>query len=50
MNGRVIAEGRAAGVSTPVSAAVVATVHAIERGVLGPALQNLERALRRAGV
>jgi 2-dehydropantoate 2-reductase len=48
MNGRVAALGPRAGVPTPVSLAVVETVHEVERGARAPAPANLELALRRA--
>ena len=50
MNGHVIAQGRAKGVPTPVSAAVVEVMHEVERGARKPVPQNVELALRRAGV
>jgi 2-dehydropantoate 2-reductase len=50
MNGHVIAQGRERGVPTPVSAAVVEVVHEVERGDRKPVPQNIELALRRAGV
>jgi 2-dehydropantoate 2-reductase len=50
MNGHVIAQGRAKGVPTPVSAAVVEVMHEVERGERKPVPQNVELALRRAGV
>jgi 2-dehydropantoate 2-reductase len=50
MNGHVVAEGRKAGVPTPVSAAVVALVHEVEARTTPPSPKNLELALRRAGV
>jgi 2-dehydropantoate 2-reductase len=50
MNGHVIAQGRAKGVPTPVSAAVVEVMHEVERGERKPVPQNIELALRRAGV
>jgi 2-dehydropantoate 2-reductase len=49
MNGHVIAQGRARGVATPVSAAVVEVMHEVERGDRKPVPQNVELALRRAG-
>jgi hypothetical protein len=45
----VVAQGRARGVPTPVSAAVVEVMHEVERGVRRPAPQNIELTLRRAG-
>ena len=50
MNGHVIAQGRERGVPTPVSAAVVDVMHEVERGDRKPVPQNVELALRRAGV
>jgi 2-dehydropantoate 2-reductase len=50
MNGHVVAEGRARGVATPVSAATVEVVHEIERGARRPAPENIGLVLRRAGV
>jgi 2-dehydropantoate 2-reductase len=50
MNGHVIAQGRAKGVPTPASAAVVEVMHEVERGERKPVPQNIELALRRAGV
>ena len=50
MNGHVIAQGRERGVPTPVSAAVVEVMHEVERGERKPVPQNVELALRRAGV
>lgn len=50
MNGHVVAEGRARGVATPVSAAVVETMHEIERGERKPAPETIGLVLRRAGV
>ena len=50
MNGYVVAQGRARGVPTPVSAAVVEVMHEIEAGVTRPKPQNIGLALRRAGV
>jgi 2-dehydropantoate 2-reductase len=50
MNGHVVAEGRRCGVPTPVSAAVVEMVRAVEAGATAPAPGNIERVLRRAGV
>ena len=49
MNGHVMAQGRARGVATPVSAAVVEVMHEVERGDRKPVPQNVELALRRAG-
>jgi 2-dehydropantoate 2-reductase len=50
MNGHVIAQGRERGVPTPVSAAVIDVMHEVERGDRKPVPQNVELALRRAGV
>jgi 2-dehydropantoate 2-reductase len=50
MNGHVVAEGGRRRVPTPVSAAVVDTVHEIERGERKPAAENVALTLRRAGV
>jgi 2-dehydropantoate 2-reductase len=50
MNGHVVAQGRARGVATPVSAAVIDLVHEVERGVRRAAPENLEVSLRRAGL
>jgi ketopantoate reductase len=50
MNGHVVAEGTAHGVPTPVSVAVVELVHEVESGRRAAAPQNIEIALRRAGV
>ena len=50
MNGHVVAEGRARGVPTPVSAAVVEMIHEIERRQRKPAAENIALTLRRAGV
>jgi 2-dehydropantoate 2-reductase len=50
MNGHVVAQGRACGVPTPVSAAVVETLHDVEAGRRKPAPENLAWALRRAGL
>ena len=49
MNGHVVAEGRARGVPTPVSAAVVETIHEIQRGERKPAAENIALTLKRAG-
>jgi 2-dehydropantoate 2-reductase len=50
MNGHVVAQGHAAGVPTPVSAAVVDLMHEVERGARKPAPENIGAVLRRAGV
>lgn len=50
MNGHVVAEGRIAGIPTPLSAAVVDLVHEVEAGARPPSPATLELALRRAGL
>ena len=50
MNGFVVDKGRAAGVPTPVSAAVVETVREIDRGQRKQAAENIGLTLKRAGV
>jgi 2-dehydropantoate 2-reductase len=50
MNGHVVAQGRATGVPTPVSAAVVDLMHEVERGARKPAPENIGAVLKRAGV
>ncbi|MBI3455194.1 MAG: ketopantoate reductase family protein [Candidatus Rokubacteria bacterium] len=50
MNGHVVAEGRKTGVPTPVSAVVVEVVREVEAGTREPRPQNIERALRCAGL
>jgi len=50
MNGHVVAQGRARGVPTPVSAAVVDVVHEVETGARQAVPQNIETTLRRAGL
>jgi ketopantoate reductase len=50
MNGHVLAQGRAKGVPTPVTAATIEMVHEIERGATKPAAQNIGLTLKRAGV
>ena len=50
MNGYVVAQGRERGVPTPVSAAIVNTVHEVEAGTRQAVPQNIELTLRRAGV
>jgi 2-dehydropantoate 2-reductase len=42
INGYVCAEGRRLGVATPANDAIVATVHAIERGEIRPSPSCLE--------
>ncbi len=49
MNGHLVARGRECGVATPVNAAVVAAIEAIEAGERAPAPATLELTLRRAG-
>jgi 2-dehydropantoate 2-reductase len=50
MNGHVLAQGRAKGVPTPVTAATIEMIHEIERGGTKPAAQNIGLTLKRAGV
>jgi 2-dehydropantoate 2-reductase len=50
MNGHVVTQGRARGVPTPVSAAVVEVVHEVEAGAWKAEPQNLGQVLRRAGL
>jgi 2-dehydropantoate 2-reductase len=50
MNGHVLAQGRAKGVPTPVTAATIDMIHEIERGTAKPAAQNIAQTLKRAGV
>jgi 2-dehydropantoate 2-reductase len=50
MNGHVIAQAAAHGVPTPVSTAVVGTIHEIERRERKPAAENIALTLKRAGV
>jgi 2-dehydropantoate 2-reductase len=50
MNGHVVAQGRAKGVPTPVSAAIVDAMHEVERGARKPAPENIGLVLKRAGV
>jgi 2-dehydropantoate 2-reductase len=50
MNGHVVAQGRAKGVPTPVSAAVVDVMHEVESGARKPAPENIGLTLERAGV
>jgi 2-dehydropantoate 2-reductase len=50
MNGHVVAQGRATGVPTPVSVAVVDMMHEVERGTRKPAAENIGAVLKRAGV
>jgi 2-dehydropantoate 2-reductase len=50
MNGHVLAQGRAKGIPTPVTAATIEMVHEIERGTTKPSAQNISQTLKRAGV
>jgi 2-dehydropantoate 2-reductase len=50
MNGHVVAQGRAKGVPTPVSAATVEVLHEVESGARKPAPENIGLVLKRAGV
>lgn len=50
MNGFVVAQGRACGVPTPVSAAVVAVMHEVQSGARAQAPENIGLVLKRAGV
>ena len=50
MNGHVVAQGRAKGVPTPVSAAVVDVMHEVEQGARKPAPENITAVLKLAGV
>jgi 2-dehydropantoate 2-reductase len=50
MNGHVVAQGRANGVPTPVSSAVVEVMHEVESGARKPAPENIGAVLKRAGV
>ena len=50
MNGHVVAQGRAKGVPTPVSAATVEVMHEVESGARKPAPENIGLVLKRAGV
>jgi 2-dehydropantoate 2-reductase len=49
MNGYVVAQGRARGIATPVSVAVVDLVHEIEQGARQPSPDNIAVVLRAAG-
>jgi 2-dehydropantoate 2-reductase len=49
MNGFIVARGQERGVATPVSRAVMETVHEVESGSRAQAPGNLELTLRRAG-
>jgi hypothetical protein len=46
----VVAQGRAKGVPTPVSAAIVEAMHEVECGARKPAPENIGLVLKRAGV
>jgi ketopantoate reductase len=50
MNGYVVERGREKGIPTPVSAAVVETVHEIDRRQRKSAPENIALSLKRAGV
>ena len=50
MNGHVVAQGRAKGVPTPVSSAVVEVMHEVESGARKPAPENIGAVLKRAGL
>jgi 2-dehydropantoate 2-reductase len=50
MNGHVVAQGRAKGVPTPISAATVEVMHEVESGARKPAPENIGLVLKRAGV
>src|SRR5437762_3136340 len=50
MNGSVVARGRARGVPTPVSEAVVEVMHEVDARTRKPAPENIELALRRVGL
>ena len=50
MNGHVVAQGRAKGVPTPVSTAVVDIMHEVDSGARKPAPENIAAVLKRAGV
>jgi 2-dehydropantoate 2-reductase len=50
MNGHVVAEGKAAGVPTPVSIATVEMVRDVDAGRRKPAPENITEVLKRAGV
>ncbi|MGE3275932.1 MAG: ketopantoate reductase family protein [Vicinamibacterales bacterium] len=49
INGFVVETGQRAGVATPVNAAIVEAIHAIERGETAPGLARLEEVGRAAG-
>jgi 2-dehydropantoate 2-reductase len=50
MNGFVVAKGREKSIATPVSAAVVETMHEVERGQRKQAPENIGVTLKRAGL
>ena len=50
MNGHVVAQGKAKGVPTPVSAAVVDIMREVDRGTRKPAPENIGLVLKTAGV
>jgi 2-dehydropantoate 2-reductase len=50
MNGFVVAQGRDKGVATPVCAAIVETIHEVERGTRKQSPENIGHTLKRAGV
>ena len=50
MNGHVLAQGRAKGVPTPVTAATIEMIHEIESGKAKQDAQNIAQTLKRAGV
>jgi 2-dehydropantoate 2-reductase len=50
MNGHLLAQGREHGVPTPVSAAVIEVMYEVQNSIRQPAPQNVELALRRAGL
>jgi 2-dehydropantoate 2-reductase len=50
MNGHVVAQGKAAGVPTPVSVATVEMIRDLEAGQRKQAPENIARVLKRAGV
>lgn len=50
MNGFVVARGQEKSILTPVSRAVVETIHEVERGTRKPSPENIGLTLKRAGV
>jgi 2-dehydropantoate 2-reductase len=50
MNGHVVAQGKAAGVPTPVSVATVEMIRELEAGQRKQAPENITEVLKRAGV